>query len=62
MNLQLIKSQLAGIGLDSKTTYCTNGQSAYDAVVETLQTVPAGVMCPVSFMLLDQNMPLKTGI
>ena len=36
MNLQLIKSQLAGIGLDSKTTYCTNGQTAYDAVVETL--------------------------
>ena len=62
VNLQLIKSQITSLGLDSKTIFCTNGLAAYDAVVESLLLAPLDEVRPISFILLDQQMPLKIGI
>jgi CheY-like chemotaxis protein len=54
INLQVIKNQISTLKLTSKTTFCTNGQDAIDAVRRVLEDEARTLLQrPISIMLLD---------
>lgn len=71
INLEILKQHVNKLGLDQITKYFINGQQVIDAVKDivgqslTLLTseedVPAALR-PVSAILLDFQMPIKTGV
>jgi len=54
INLQVIKNQISTLKLTSKTTFCTNGQDAIDAVRKVLEDEAKTLLQrPISIILLD---------
>ena len=68
INLEVLKNTLTELGIIDKTQFCVNGQEAIDVskriIVEFLKSSPTlvAVKKPISFMLLDFQMPRKNGL
>jgi CheY-like chemotaxis protein len=66
INLELIKINLAEVGVNENVTYCSDGSIAIAAALDFLR---AGLnewhdrpIRPITLMLLDFQMPMKTGL
>lgn len=62
VNLQLLKKHLDYPELLDKCTFHTNGQDAIDRVSAILNGKQSSHAQPISLVILDFQMPLKTGI
>ena len=66
INLELIKLNLAEVGVKENVTYCSDGSIAIEAALGYLNAglnkMNARPIRPVALMLLDFQMPMKTGL
>ena len=66
INLEALQMNINNLGIDSKIEYCIDGretlQVALEILEEALSAPPSGRVRPISLMLLDLQMPFKTGI
>ena len=68
INLELIKLNLAEVGVKENVTYCSDGSIAIEAALgylnlnSGLNEMNARPIRPVALMLLDFQMPMKTGL
>lgn len=62
MNLYVIRNQITDLSLIEKTHFCMDGQEAIQSVENLLKRPPPGVERPISIMLLDYQMPKKSGL
>ena len=62
VNLQILKKQLDYPELLDKCSFHTNGQDAIDRISAILNDDKSSHAQPISLVILDFQMPLKTGI
>ena len=62
INLHLIRNQFSELSLSDRTTFCRDGQEAIDSAFAIVANRQAGEVQPISLMILDFQMPKKTGL
>lgn len=68
INIEVLKTHMSELGVQQITSFCINGQEAIDTAKRILEQTLVDFeghvrkLRPISFMLLDFQMPLKNGI
>jgi len=66
INLELVKLNLSEVGITENVTYCSDGNIAVDVAMGLFQKAMVGnktfPVKPIPLMLLDFQMPMKTGL
>ena len=60
INMQVVKGQLESQGLLEQSEFYYNGQEAFNRSLQLFEE--AGCATPIDLMLIDQQMPLMTGM
>ena len=59
--MKVLKDQISALGLDSKTDFFVSGDQILEKATKLIQESRDGEAKPIQLMLLDNQMPRKSG-